>query len=57
MTCCGASGYLVHMETKELIVDVDEPGIVQLILNRPAQLNAWTLSLEAAFFAALDAEI
>jgi enoyl-CoA hydratase/carnithine racemase len=48
-------GYLVPMETKELIVNLDEPGIVQLILNRPAQLNAWTLSLEAAFFAALDA--
>jgi enoyl-CoA hydratase/carnithine racemase len=42
------------METKELIVSADEPGIVQLTLNRPAQLNAWTLSLEAAFFGALD---
>jgi enoyl-CoA hydratase/carnithine racemase len=48
------SGYLVPMETKELIVDVAEPGIAALILNRPAQLNAWTLSLEAAFFPALD---
>jgi enoyl-CoA hydratase/carnithine racemase len=43
------------METDELIVKADEPGVVQLILNRPAQLNAWTLALEAAFFAALDA--
>jgi enoyl-CoA hydratase/carnithine racemase len=48
------SGYLVPMETKELIVTADEPGIVRLTLNRPAQLNAWTLSLEAAFFDALD---
>jgi enoyl-CoA hydratase/carnithine racemase len=48
------SDYLVPMETKELIVGADEPGIVQLTLNRPAQLNAWTLSLEAAFFDALD---
>jgi enoyl-CoA hydratase/carnithine racemase len=46
--------YFVSMETKELIVSADEPGIVQLTLNRPAQLNAWTLSLEAAFFGALD---
>ncbi|MGW6144850.1 enoyl-CoA hydratase-related protein [Streptomyces sp. NPDC055140] len=43
------------METTELIIDTAEPGITQLILNRPAQLNAWTLSLEAQFFAALDA--
>jgi enoyl-CoA hydratase/carnithine racemase len=42
------------METRELIVSADEPGIVQLTLNRPAQLNAWTLSLEAAFFDALE---
>ena len=48
------TGYFVSMETKELIVSADEPGIVQLTLNRPAQLNAWTLSLEAAFFGALD---
>jgi enoyl-CoA hydratase/carnithine racemase len=49
-----ATGYFVCMETKELIVSADEPGIVQLTLNRPAQLNAWTPSLEAAFFGALD---
>jgi enoyl-CoA hydratase/carnithine racemase len=48
-------GYLVTVEPPELIVDSTEPGIAALILNRPAQLNAWTLSLEAAFFAALDA--
>jgi enoyl-CoA hydratase/carnithine racemase len=40
---------------KELIVDNTEPGIVVLTLNRPTQLNAWTLALEAAFFRALDA--
>jgi enoyl-CoA hydratase/carnithine racemase len=56
MTVDEGSGreYLCPMEPKELIVDGDEPGIVQLILNRPAELNAWTVSLEAAFFAALD---
>ena len=48
--------YLCPMETQELIVDGDERGIVQLILNRPAQLNAWTVPLEAAFFAALPRE-
>lgn len=46
--------YLVPMETEELIVTADEPGIVRFTLNRPAQLNAWTLTLEAAFFDALD---
>jgi enoyl-CoA hydratase/carnithine racemase len=43
------------MQASELIVDRDEPGILQLSLNRPAQLNAWTPSLEAELFAALDA--
>jgi enoyl-CoA hydratase/carnithine racemase len=43
------------VEPTELIVNSTEPGILQVILNRPAQLNAWTLSLEGAFFAALDA--
>jgi enoyl-CoA hydratase/carnithine racemase len=47
--------YFVTMQPTELIVNSAEPGIVQLVLNRPAQLNAWTLSLESAFFAALDA--
>jgi hypothetical protein len=42
------------METRELIANGSEPGIVQLILNRPAQPNAWTPSNETAFFAAPD---
>ena len=42
------------MDTGELIVDTSEAGIAQLILHRPHQLNAWTLSLEEAFFDALD---
>jgi hypothetical protein len=42
------------METTELIANGSEPGIVQLILNRPAQPNAWTPSHETAFFAAPD---
>ncbi|MER6176945.1 enoyl-CoA hydratase-related protein [Streptosporangium sp. NPDC001681] len=43
------------MDEPELIVRTDEAGIAQLILNRPNELNAWTYSLESAFFAALDA--
>ena len=43
------------MDTEELIVDESEPGISQLVLHRPHQLNAWTLTLEKAFFDALDA--
>jgi len=39
----------------EVVVNRDEPAIVQLILNRPGELNAWTYSLEAALFDALDA--
>jgi enoyl-CoA hydratase/carnithine racemase len=42
------------MDTDELVVDHREAGIAQLILHRPHQLNAWTLSLEEAFFDALD---
>jgi enoyl-CoA hydratase/carnithine racemase len=42
------------METTEPIANGSETGIVQLILNRPAQPNAWTPSNETAFFAALD---
>jgi enoyl-CoA hydratase/carnithine racemase len=43
------------MNTSEvLLVDHDPRGILQLTLNRPAELNAWTYDLEAAFFAALD---
>ena len=42
------------MDTDDLIVDHSETGIAQLVLHRPHQLNAWTLSLEEAFFDALD---
>ncbi len=42
------------METTELIANGSGPGIVQLILNRPARPNAWMPSNETAFFAALD---
>ena len=37
-----------------LLVERDASGILQLTLNRPAELNAWTYDLEASFFAALD---
>jgi enoyl-CoA hydratase/carnithine racemase len=43
------------MDSEELIVDNRAAGITQVILNRPHQLNAWTVALEEAFFAALDA--
>ena len=42
------------MSSAELVVDRSEPAVLQLFLNRPHQLNAWTVSLEAALFAALD---
>jgi len=42
------------VDSAELIVNKEVPYIVQLTLNRPHQLNAWTLPLEAALFAALD---
>jgi enoyl-CoA hydratase/carnithine racemase len=43
------------MNTSEVIlIEHDPSGILQLTLNRPAELNAWTYDLEAAFFAALD---
>jgi len=42
------------VDSAELIVNKKVPNIVQLTLNRPHQLNAWTLPLEAALFAALD---
>jgi enoyl-CoA hydratase/carnithine racemase len=38
----------------EVVVTMDEPGIALLVLNRPAELNAWTYTLEDALFAALD---
>ena len=43
------------MDESEVLVNFDEPGIVQLVLNRPDELNAWTYSLESSLFAALDA--
>jgi enoyl-CoA hydratase/carnithine racemase len=43
------------MDVPDLLVAQDELGILQLTLNRPEELNAWTYDLEAAFFAALDA--
>jgi enoyl-CoA hydratase/carnithine racemase len=43
------------MGEPEVLVNRDEPAITQLILNRPGELNAWTYSLEAALFDALDA--
>jgi hypothetical protein len=42
------------METTGLIANGSAPGIVQLILNQPAQPNAWMPSNETVFFAALD---
>jgi len=42
------------MGTGELVVDHSAAGIAQLVLHRPHELNAWTLSLESAFFDALD---
>ena len=42
------------MDTPELIIDTSETGIATFVLNRPAELNAWTYPLEESFFAALD---
>ena len=42
------------MHEPEVVVNRDEPAIAQLILNRPTELNAWTYTLEAALFDALD---
>ena len=43
------------MDESEVLLNFDEPGILQLVLNRPDELNAWTYSLESSLFAALDA--
>ena len=40
--------------SRVLLVEHGADGILQLTLNRPAELNAWTYELEASFFAALD---
>jgi enoyl-CoA hydratase/carnithine racemase len=37
-----------------LLVEHDASGILQLTLNRPTELNAWSYDLETAFFGALD---
>lgn len=44
------------METTELIANGSEPGIVQLILNRPAQPNAWMPSHQTAVAAELTGQ-
>jgi hypothetical protein len=49
-------GYFVPMETTELIANGSEPGIVQLILNRPAQPNAWMPSHQTAVAAELTGQ-
>ncbi|HEX4394794.1 MAG TPA: enoyl-CoA hydratase-related protein [Mycobacterium sp.] len=40
--------------SRVLLVEHGADGILQLTLNRPAELNAWTYELETSFFAALD---
>ena len=42
-------------ESPELIASTAGDGVAVLVLNRPAELNAWTYRLEELFFAALDA--
>jgi enoyl-CoA hydratase/carnithine racemase len=42
------------VDAPELIIDTPEAGIATFVLNRPAELNAWTYPLEESFFAALD---
>jgi hypothetical protein len=41
------------VDAPELIIDAPEAGIATFMLNRPAELNAWTYPLEESFFAAL----
>src|ERR1700733_11299911 len=48
------TGYRSVVDTPELIIDTSAAGIAKFLLNRPAELNAWTYPLEASFFAALD---
>jgi enoyl-CoA hydratase/carnithine racemase len=42
------------VDAPELIIDTSAAGIATFVLNRPAELNAWTYPLEESFFAALD---
>jgi enoyl-CoA hydratase/carnithine racemase len=42
------------VDAPELIIDTPEAGIATFVLNRPAELNAWTYPLEESFFYALD---
>jgi enoyl-CoA hydratase/carnithine racemase len=39
----------------DLIFERPQNGIATLVLNRPAELNAWTYTMEGLFFEALDA--
>ena len=48
------TGYRSVVDTPELIIDTSAAGIATFVLNRPAELNAWTYPLEESFFAALD---
>ena len=48
------TGYRSVVDTPELIIDTSAAGIATFVLNRPAELNAWTYPLEKSFFAALD---
>jgi 1,4-dihydroxy-2-naphthoyl-CoA synthase len=34
------------VDAPELIIDTPEAGIATFVLNRPAELNAWTYTLE-----------
>lgn len=43
------------MDASELIIDTSETGIAAFVLNRPAELNAWTYPLAAIKRQLLDA--
>ena len=43
------------VDEPEVVVNRDERAITTLTLNRPDQLNAWTYTMETAFFDAMDA--
>jgi len=42
------------VDASELIIDTPEAGIATFVLNRPAELNAWTYPRKESFFSALD---